>query len=89
MRLILFTLVIFLCVEAQAKQVIFEMDEATYQRLAHSTFGWLHTDSDQSPVYGKSEEEKLHYSINYSLPFATFGRIKSLESEGITMRVTD
>ena len=93
MRRALFAFGILLCVSvpgvAQAVEVVFRMDDKTYERLKRETFGWLHTGSDQSPVYGKSEDEKLRYAVNYVLPFASFGRIKSLESEGITLEVRE
>ena len=94
MSYVLFIILMFLSVvsiasvsTAEALEVAFQMDEETYARLCYKTFGWLHMGSESSPVYGRSEGDKLHHAVNYVLPFASFGRIKSLESEGITMEV--
>jgi len=99
-RIILFTLAVFFMLLgimrkdiAQAVEVVFTMSESEYKKLTDNPstrdgcFYWFHTFGEQSPVKGKPDSEKLAYCVNQVVGLASFGRVKSLEDEGITVEV--
>lgn len=70
-----------------AGEVVFRIPDDAMNRLLDDAFRWYHTNSDRSPVYGKSEDEKLAYCLNQVIGIASFGRIRSLEEIGAEVRV--
>lgn len=72
---------------AYAGEVIITIPDEKLERVLADAFRWNHTDSDQSPVYGKSESEKLAYCLNRVINLASSGRIGSLEEIGATVEV--
>lgn len=83
MRIILFTLVMFLSVQAQAVEVCVHVPEATVEEAAR----WFHYEAETRT------ESKAEYVtrklLDFSTPIASFGRFKTPEEAGITWEVKE
>ena len=88
MRLLLaMSTILSIAIPAYAGEVVITIPDEKLDRVLADAFRWNHTDSDQSPVYGKSDSEKLAHCLNKVIGLASFGRIGSLEEIGATVEV--